>query len=55
MTPLIGRFLQMIGLVILPVGLMIGLFGGNIRLEVNLLFIGGVAFLLGWILSRKAD
>ena len=55
MTVLIGRFLQMVGMLLLPLGLMIGLFQDNIRLEVRLLFIGGFLFLLGWILARKTD
>jgi hypothetical protein len=55
MTALVGRFLQMVGLLILPVGLMIGVFGGNVRLEVKLLFIGGAVFLIGWLLARRTD
>ena len=55
MTVLVGRFLQMVGLLLLPLGLMIGLFQNNIALEVRLLFIGGFIFTLGWILARKAD
>lgn len=55
MTALLGRFLQMIGMLILPVGLMIGLFGDNVRLEVNLLFIGGAIFVIGWLLARRTD
>ncbi|HEU4522036.1 MAG TPA: hypothetical protein VFT12_08540 [Thermoanaerobaculia bacterium] len=55
MTVLIGRFLQMVGLLLLPLGLLIGLFQGNIALEVRLLFIGGAAFTVGWLLARKAE
>ncbi len=54
MTALLGRFLQMMGMVLLPAGLMIGLFRNNIALEVRLLFIGGALFVIGWLLSRKA-
>jgi hypothetical protein len=53
MTVLLGRLLQMIGLILLPFGLMIGLFRDNIALEVRLLFIGGALFLLGWLMARK--
>ena len=55
MNVLLGRFLQLAGLLLLPIGLMIGLFQNNIRLEVNLLFIGGFLFTAGWLLARKAS
>jgi hypothetical protein len=49
----IGRLLQLLGMLILPVGLGIGMFGGNVNLEVQLLWIGGAVFLLGWLLAKK--
>jgi hypothetical protein len=55
MIVLIGRALQLIGMVLLPAGLMIGLFRNNIAMEVRLLFIGGAAFVLGWLLSRRKE
>lgn len=55
MTALLGRFLQMMGMVLLPAGLMIGLFRDNVALEVRLLFIGGALFLIGWLMSRKPE
>jgi uncharacterized membrane protein YhfC len=53
MIALAGRFLQMIGLLMLPIGLSIGLFRDNVQLEVRLLFIGGGVFFFGWLLARK--
>lgn len=53
MIPLIGRLLQLAGLLILPIGLSIGLFGDNVSLEVRLLIIGAVTFLVGWLMGRK--
>ena len=53
MTALFGRFLQLVGMIILPLGLMIGLFRDNVALEVRLLFIGGGFFLAGWLMARK--
>jgi hypothetical protein len=53
MTVLIGRLLQLAGLIVLPIGLSYGLIQGEIRTEVKLLAIGGFLFVLGWILSRK--
>jgi hypothetical protein len=53
MTSLIGRTLQLAGMIILPVGLYIGLVRENVRLEVQLLWIGGALFLLGWLIARK--
>lgn len=53
MTPLIGRLLQLSGMIILPIGLLYGFGRGDIRTEVKLLAIGGFLFVLGWILSRE--
>lgn len=53
MSALFGRFFQLIGLIVLPIGLMIGLFKNDVRLEVRLLFIGGALFLAGWLLARQ--
>ncbi|HUP58940.1 MAG TPA: hypothetical protein VNA69_00825 [Thermoanaerobaculia bacterium] len=53
MSATIGRLLQLVGLIILPIGLSYGLIQGDIRLEVKLLALGGFLFVLGWILGRK--
>lgn len=53
MSALIGRLLQLIALIVLPIGLSYGLLKDNIRLEVQLLAVGGFLFLLGWILARE--
>ncbi len=53
MTALIGRVLQFAGMIILPIGLSIGLFGNNVALEVRLLLIGGVVFVIGWLMARR--
>lgn len=55
MTPALGRLLQLIGMIVLPIGLMYGLVRGEIQTEVRLLFIGGFLFLLGWILARERN
>ncbi|HUP45210.1 MAG TPA: hypothetical protein VM779_06825 [Thermoanaerobaculia bacterium] len=55
MSVLLGRLLQLIGLLLLPLGLMIGLFHDNIGLEVRLLFIGGLLFTIGWMLARRTE
>ena len=55
MSATLGRLLQLIGMILLPIGLSYGLLKDNIRVEVQLLFIGGFLFLLGWILARKRD
>ena len=54
MSATIGRLLQLIGMIILPIGLSYGLLKDNIRLEVQLLALGGFLYVLGWILSRKS-
>ena len=53
MSALIGRLLQLSGMIILPIGLMYGLVLGEIRTEVKLLALGGFLYVLGWILARK--
>ena len=53
MTVLFGRFFQLVGMIILPLGLMMGLLRDNVALEVRLLFIGGGFFLAGWLMARK--
>jgi hypothetical protein len=53
MIALGGRLLQMIGLLLLPIGLSIGLFGDNVNLDVRLLFIGAGVFCAGWLFARK--
>jgi len=53
MTLIIGRLLQLVGMILLPYGLFIGIFGDNLRLEVNLLFIGGTVFVLGWLMAKN--
>lgn len=55
MSVYLGRFLQMVGLVILPIGLTIGLVTGEVRTEVQYLAVGAFIYLLGWLISRKID
>jgi hypothetical protein len=55
MRALIGRWMQVIGMLVLPIGLMYGLVLGEIRTEVKLLAVGGFLFVLGWILSRDRE
>lgn len=53
MSILAGRFFQLIDMILLPIGLLVGLVQGNVALEVRLLFIGGAFFLVGWLMARK--
>ena len=53
MASLFGRFFQLVGMIILPIGLLIGLLRDDVALEVRLLFIGGAFFLVGWLMARK--
>ncbi len=52
-APMLGRLLQLAGMIILPIGLIYGLAKGQIQTEVQLLALGGFLFLLGCILSRE--
>ena len=53
MNVLFGRLFQLIGMILLPIGLMIGLLQNNLTLEVRMLFIGGAFFVVGWFMARK--
>ena len=53
MPVILGRLFQMIGLILLPIGLMVGLLQNNVALEVRLLFIGGAFFVVGWLMARR--
>jgi hypothetical protein len=53
MTALIGRWMQVIGMILLPIGLMYGLAQDDIKTEVRLLAIGAFVYVLGWILARR--
>jgi hypothetical protein len=50
-----GRFLQLLGMVILPAALLVGTVGDNVRAEVNLLGVGGALFVIGWLIARSPD
>ena len=54
MSAILGRLFQLIGMIILPIGLLTGLLKDNVNMEVRLLFIGGAIFILGWLLTKKA-
>lgn len=52
-----GRFLQILGMVVLPVGLLYGTTTGRedaIRVEIGALAFGALAFLAGTALLRRA-
>ncbi len=51
----VGRFLQLLGMVILPAALLFGTVGNNLRTEVLLLGVGGALFVIGWLISRNRD
>jgi hypothetical protein len=53
MSALFGRFFQLMGMIILPVGLLVGLSRGDLRTEEMLLFIGAGFFLVGWLMARR--
>jgi hypothetical protein len=53
MAVLIGRVCQLVGMAILPIGLYIGMFRGDVRTEVKLLAIGGCVYLIGWLLAKR--
>jgi hypothetical protein len=53
MSVLFGRLFQFVGMILLPIGLMVGLLRNDVALEVRLLFIGGGFFVVGWLMARR--
>ncbi len=53
MSVLFGRLFQLAGMILLPIGLMVGLLRNDVGLEVRLLFIGGGFFVVGWLMARR--
>lgn len=49
----IGRLLQIVGMVLLPVGFSYGIFRDDVRMEVRLLAVGGALFLIGRALRHR--
>lgn len=48
----IGRALQLVGIVLVGVGLAIGLSRDDLRYEERMFFAGGGVFFAGWLLIR---
>ncbi|HQQ79309.1 MAG TPA: hypothetical protein PLB01_18310 [Thermoanaerobaculia bacterium] len=48
----IGRALQLVGIVLVGVGLAVGLFRDDLRYEERMFFAGGGVFVAGWLLVR---
>lgn len=53
MSALFGRLFQVVGMVLLPISLMVGLLRNDVALEVRLLFIGGAFFVVGWLMGKR--
>jgi len=48
----LGRGLQLVGLMLVGLGLAVGLLRNNLRYEERMFFAGGGVFLAGWLLVR---
>lgn len=48
----IGRALQLVGIVLVGVGLVVGLVRDDLRYEERMFFAGGGVFVAGWLLVR---
>lgn len=53
MSSLVGRTMQLVGMLILPIALYVGMVRNDVRSEVKLLAIGGAVYLIGWVLSKE--
>jgi uncharacterized membrane protein YhfC len=53
MTILAGRLFQLIGMIILPIGLLYGLAKDQLDVETRLLAIGAAFFIVGWLMARQ--
>ena len=49
----VAKLLELIGLVIVPCGLLYGIQYNLMRFELGAFGVGGVIFLMGWLLERK--
>jgi hypothetical protein len=49
----IGRALQLVGLVTVGAGLFVGLVRGDLKYEERMLFAGLPVFAVGWLLARR--
>ena len=49
---LIGRGLQLVGIVLVGVGLLVGLVRDDLKYEERMFFAGGGVFVVGWLLVR---
>ena len=47
-----GRGLQLVGIVLVGLGLAVGLFRDDLRYEERMFFAGGGVFFAGWLLVR---
>lgn len=52
MSALVGRTMQIVGMLILPIALYVGMVRNDVRSEVKLLAIGGAVYLIGWVLAK---
>jgi len=50
---LLGRFLQVVGLVAIPIGVLLSIQHDTLKPEFYYLLTGGVAFALGWVLVHR--
>jgi uncharacterized membrane protein YhhN len=50
----IGRALELVGIVLVGVGLAIGLVRDDLRYEERMFFAGCGVFLVGWLIARPA-
>lgn len=53
MSALLGRMMQIVGMIILPIALYVGMGLNDVRSEVKLLAIGGAVYLIGWVLAKE--
>ena len=49
----LGKVLQLTGLILVGMGLMEGLFGKGLGMELRLSAAGAVLFFIGWLFDRK--
>ncbi|HLG43149.1 MAG TPA: hypothetical protein VI643_07270 [Planctomycetota bacterium] len=50
---LLGRFLQVVGLLAVPIGVLLSIEQDTLRPEFIYLLTGGIAFALGWVLVHR--